>query len=149
MTDSAALAFLSRRQRGGQALLVEEVLRDNLYSCIWEAEIPRDHRAFITLFDGWRDRLALEDALAAEAGLASHEVVTAALASSAYRELPPLLTANGVTPMSDTPPPAPPYVFHLFVAPSAGRDYQRRLRMAAERRLGMMGAVPRRQITNE
>lgn len=149
MTDSAALAFLSRRQRGGQALLVEEVLRDNLYSCIWEAEIPRDNIAFIALFDHWRDRLALEDALAAEAGLASHEVVTAALASSAYRELPPLLTANGVTPASDTPPPVPPYVFHLFVAPSAGRDYQRRLRMATERRLGALGAVPRRLLANE
>ena len=149
LTDSAALEFLSRRRRSGQALLVEKVLRDDLYPCIWEAEIPRDHAELRALFDHWRDRLSLEDARAAEAGLASHEVVTAALASSAYRELPPLLTANGATPMPDTPPPAPPYVFHLFVAPSAGRDYQRRLRMAAERRLGTMGAVLGRLLAND
>lgn len=149
MTDSAALAFLSRRERSGQALLVEQVLRDALYPCICEAEIPRDHTNLVALFDRGRDRLALEEALAAEAGLASYEVVSDALASSAYRELPPLLTANGVTSVSDTTPPVPPYVFHLFVAPSAGRDYQRRLRMAAERRLGAMGAVPRPPLAND
>jgi hypothetical protein len=48
-----------------------------------------------------------------------------------------------------TPPAAPPYIFHLFVALSAGRDYQRRLRMAAERRLGAMGAMPRRLMAHE
>ena len=149
MTDSAALAFLSRRGRSGQALLAEQVVGDNLYPCIWEAEIPRERTALLAHFDHWRDRLALEDTLAAEAGLAPHEVVADALASSAYRELPPLLTANGATPMSDAQPDVPPYVFHLFVTPSAGRDYQRRLRMAAERRLGAMGALPRLPLTHE
>ena len=128
---------------------MEKVLRDDLYPCIWEAEIPRDHAELRALFDHWRDRLALEDALAAEAGLASHEVVTDALASSAYRELPPLLAANGVASAPEVVSAAPPYVFHLFVAPSAGRDYQRRLRMAAERRLSALGAVAPRPAGNE
>ena len=101
------------------------------------------------LFGRWRDRLALEDALAAEAGLAPHEVVAVALASSAYRELPPLLTANGETRAQEQPPDATPHIFHVFVVASAARDYQRRLRMAAERHLGAMGAMPLRTAAHE
>ena len=142
MTDSAALAYLSRRGHSGQALLVEHVMRDNLYSCVWEAEIPRDRTSLMAQFDHWRDRLALDDALAAEAGLAAHEVVADALASSAYRALPPLLTADGAVQSDGALSDTPPYIFHLFVAPTAGRDYQRRLRMAAERRLSALGAAP-------
>lgn len=150
LTDNAALAFLSRRGRGGQALLVDRVVRDELYTCIWEAEIPRERHETITLFDRWRDRLALENTLAAEAGLAPHEVVTDALASSAYRELPPLITVNGIeTVWQDAPQEQPPTIFHLFVAPTAGRDYQRRLRMAAERHLDALGAIPHRASTHE
>ena len=149
MTDSAALAYLSRRGRSGQTFLVEQVMRDTLYPCVWEAEIPRDRTGLMAQFDHWRDRLALEDALAAEAGLAAHEVVADALASSAYRALPPLLTADGAIQADGALPDAPPYIFHLFVAPTAGRDYQRRLRMAAERRLGAMGAAPHLPRTNE
>lgn len=142
MTDSEALRFLSRRGRSGQSFLVEQVLHDHLYHCIWEAEVPRESATIADLFTRWRDRLSLEETLAAEAGLAPYEVVADALSSSAYRALPPLLTTNGVTPMQGSPSEAPPCIFHLFVTPSAGRDYQRRLRMAAERHLGAMGAVP-------
>lgn len=150
MPDSAALAFLSRRGRSGQALLVGHVVGDELYTCIWEAEIPRQRQEAIALFGHWQDRLALEDTLAAEAGLAPYEVVADALASSAYRELPPLLTTNGVEmERQDAPREEPPTIFHLFVIPSAGRDYQRRLRMAAERHLGALGAIPHRVPTHE
>ena len=149
MTDSAALSFLSRRENTGQTSLVEQLVRDSLYTCVWEAEIPHGRTAIIDLFGRWRDRLALEDALAAEAGLAPHEVVAVTLASSAYRELPPLLTANGETRAQEQPPDVTPHIFHVFIAPSAGRDYQRRLRMAAERHLGAMGAAPLRTIAHE
>jgi uncharacterized protein len=144
LTDSAALAYLSRRGRSGQTRLVEHVLQDTLYPCIWEAEIPRDRPAVVDLFALWRNRLALEDTLAAEAGLAPHEVVADVLVSSAYRELPPLLTAEGAdTLVEDSPREEPPWIFHLFVSPTAGRDYRRRLHMAAERHLGALGAISR------
>ena len=149
MTDSAALSFLSRWENTGQASLVEQLVRDSLYTCVWEAEIPHGQTAIMDLFGRWRDRLALEDALAAEAGLAPHEVVAVALASSAYRELPPLLTANGETRAQEQPPDATPHIFHVFVVASAARDYQRRLRMAAERHLGAMGATPLRTAAHE
>lgn len=142
MTDSAALSLLGRRINSGQAVLVDQVMRDNLYMCIWEAGIPRESVAIGRLFGNRRGRLEMENILAAEAGLAVHDVVSIMLSSSAYRELPPLLTGNGVyTQISDTLPEEPPCVFHLFVAPLAGRDYQRRLRMAAERHLSTMGAL--------
>jgi len=149
MTDSAALSFLSRRENTGQASLVEQLVRDSLYTCVWEAEIPHGQTVIVDLFGRWRDRLALEDTLAAEAGLAPHEVVAVVLASSAYRELPPLLTPNGDARMQEQPPDATPRIFHLFVVPTAGRDYQRRLRMAAERHLGALGAEPQRTIAHE
>jgi hypothetical protein len=146
MTDSAALASLGRRERSGQALLVEQVLRDSCYVCAWEAEIPRDGSAIMQLIGSSRDRNALEETLAAEAGLAPHEVVVEAVATSAHRELPPLLASNGnetaVQESREYQMDEAPTIFHLFVTPSAGRDYQRRLRMAAERRLGALGAVP-------
>ena len=150
MTDSAALAFLSRRRRSGQAALVEQVMRGDLYICMWEAELPRERTATADRRGRWRDWLALESTLAAEAGLAPHEVVTDALASSAYRELPPVVAASDTDiPPEDSPPDEPPYIFHLFAVPSAGRDYQRRLRMAAERHLGAMGATPYRTRAHE
>jgi uncharacterized protein len=149
MTDSEALRFLSRRGQSGQTLLVTQVLHDNLYHCIWEAEVPREGATISGLFARWRDRLSLEETLAAEAGLAPYEVVADVLSSSAYRELPPLLTTDGVMPLRGSPSETPPHVFHLFVTPTAGRDYQRRLRMAAERRLGAMGAAPLHAHTHE
>lgn len=143
MTNSAALTYLGRRERSGQALLVEQVMRDSLFTCVWEAEAPRDDSAIMRLVGSRRDWNALEDALAAEAGLAPHEVVVEAIATSAQRELPPLLTANGgETAVQALQVDEAPAIFHLFVAPGAGRDYQRRLRMAAERRLGALGALP-------
>jgi hypothetical protein len=146
MTDSAALTYLGRRERSGQALLVEQVMRDSLFVCAWEAEIPRDGSAIMRLVGSRRDRNALEETLAAEAGLAPHEVIVEAVPKSAQRELPPLLTAHG-SEASARVPQAPqedeaPTNFHLFVDPGAGRDYQRRLRMATERRLGALGAFP-------
>jgi uncharacterized protein len=148
MTDSAALAFLSRRPQSPQAELVQSILRDDLYTCIWEAEIPREAEETVDLLGRWRDRLDLEVTLAAEAGLAPDEVVCDALTSSAHRELPPLLTADGPLAQAQSPEEQP-CVFHLFVVSSAGRDYQRRLRMAAERRLSAMGAVPLHRVAHE
>lgn len=149
MTNSVALSFLSRSEYTGQATLVDQVMGDSLYTCVWEAEIPHGQAAIMDLFARWRDRLTLENALAAEAGLAPHEVVADVLASSAYRKLPPLLAANGETRAQEQPPDEAPSIFHLFVAPSAGRDYQRRLRMAAERRLGAIGAMPLPTLAHE
>jgi HD domain len=143
MTDSAAINYLSRREGSGAAFLVEHVVSDSLYTCIWEAVAPDGNTAIMDLVGRRRDRLCLEGALAAESGLALHQVVVEALTPSAHRELPPLLTANGIqTQWYGTPPEEPSCIFHLFVAPSAGRDYQRRLRMAAERHLSAMGALP-------
>jgi hypothetical protein len=90
------------------------------------------------------ERNALEETLAGEAGLAPHEVIVDAVAMSTHqRELPQLLAANGTeTGAQALPLEEAPAIFHLFVAPDAGRDYQRRLRMAAERRLGALGALP-------
>ncbi|MGE5334468.1 MAG: HD domain-containing protein [Nitrososphaerota archaeon] len=149
MTDGAVLAFLGRQRNNGQAALVGHVMRDSLYTCVWEAEIPQEHSALPDLFGRWHGRLELEATLAAESGLAPHEVVADVLVSSAYRELPPLLSGGGIASAHEPPPDAPPCIFHLFVAPSAGRDYQRRLRMAAERYLCAMGAVPRDLSAND
>jgi uncharacterized protein len=144
LTDSAALAYLSRRGRSGQARLVEHMLQDVLYQCVWEAEMSRDRPEIVELFGLSRNRLALEDTLAAEAGLAQHEVVADVLASSAYRELPPLLTSQEDDSLvDDAPHEEPPWICHLFVVPTAGRDYRRRLRMATERHLSTLGAVSR------
>lgn len=150
LTDSAALALLGRRADSGQALLVEDVLRDALYTCIWEAEIPRERADTIEMLGRWADRMELEAALAAEAGLAPSEIVSDALTSSAYRELPPVFDDSAGSAVDETTYLGKlPYIFHLFVAPTTGRDYQRRLRRAAERRLGEMGAVPRSTTTHE
>ena len=150
LTNREALALLGLRTNSGQAILVENVVRDALYVCIWEAEIPRERSDALALLGNWRDRMELESVLAAEAGMAPYEVVSDALASSAYRELPALLgeQANGAG-NKENVLGDPPYIFHLFVAPTAGRDYQRRLRRAAERRLGEMGALPHRRLTHE
>jgi HD superfamily phosphohydrolase len=144
MTDSAALTYLGRRERSGQGLLVEQVMRDSLFACVWEAEVPRDGSAIMHRVGSRRDRNALEETLAAEAGLAPYEVVVDAVTMSTHqRALPQLLAANGnETGAQALPMEEAPTIFHLFVAPGAGRDYQRRLRMAAERRLGALGALP-------
>ena len=50
MTDSAALSFLSRWENTGQASLVEQLVRDSLYTCVWEGgDSPRadDHHGFV------------------------------------------------------------------------------------------------------
>jgi hypothetical protein len=143
MTNSAALIYLGRRERSGQALLVDQVMRDSLFACVWEAEIPLDGSAIPRLVGSRRDRNALEETLAAEAGLAPHEVIVEAVPTTAQRELPPLLMANGGEPAARAPQvDEAPTIVHLLVDPGAGRDYQRRLRMAAERRLGALGALP-------
>src|SRR5690348_2598412 len=123
MTDSAALTYLGRRERSGQALLVEQVMRDSLYACVWEAAGPLDDSVILQLGGSRRDRNALEETLAAEAGLAPHEVVVEAVPTSAQRELPRLATASD----SETATRAPqedeaPTIVHLLVVPTAGRD---------------------------
>jgi hypothetical protein len=147
MTDETALRLLASAPEPGIVALARAAHAgaDHVYRCVWEAEVSSEAADLPTLFGRWRERLALEARLAREAGLAPHEVVLEVLASGAYRALPPLATLEhslAFTRQAD-PPLTPPRMVHLFAPLSAGQDYVRRLRMAAERRLGVLGAMPR------
>jgi hypothetical protein len=147
MTDDAALRLLASAPEPGIVALVRAARAgaDHVYRCVWEAEVPSLAAELPALFGRWRERLALEARLAREAGLAPHEVVLEVLASGAYRALPPLATVEHPPTLTrqPDPPPTPLRMVHLFAPLSAGHDYVRRLRMAAERRLGTLGAVLR------
>jgi hypothetical protein len=109
---------------------------------VWEAEVPLASQAIPATLARWRERLALEARLAGEAALAPHEVIVEAIVSNAGRTLPPIAAGNSPATLARQPELAPsPRVLHLFAARDAGRDYVRRLRMAAERHLVAMGAV--------
>ena len=60
------------------------------HRCIWEAEAASERANLPDLFTTARARLGLEADLAAEAGLAPHEVILSTLVSNAARALPPL-----------------------------------------------------------
>jgi hypothetical protein len=153
LTDADALRLLGRASDHGLAALVARVRQGEgcLHRCMWEAEVPEIAGAALDNgLVGWRGRLALEARLACEAGLAAHEVVVEVLTSRAARPLPPI--ARPDVPFDSTPPaelPAPPRVLHVFATADAGRDYIRRLRMAADRRLGALGAIPRCDASDE
>ena len=137
LTDTEAFSVLSRGLDRGILLLLQQVKGDQerWHRCIWEAEASPNQPTIPDLFTTARARLELEAHLAAEAGLAPHEVILSTLVSNAARALPPLTPspyhADGP---ALPPPPAPPRMIHLFMASGYGRDYARRLRLAAERR---------------
>lgn len=148
MTDGQALRLLEQALDRGLVALVQRVQSDAslLHRCIWEGETPAGAREILALLAGWRERLALESRLAAEAGLSPHEVIVDTIVSKAERRLPPFAAGPrpSTPPTSAEPTSRPePRVLHLFVAAGTAPDYVRRLRMAAERCFVAMGVRPR------
>lgn len=144
LTDRAALRVLERALDRGLVELVRRVRAGDgwLHRCVWEAEITLGARAIPETVARWRERLALEAALAAEAGLAPRDVIVEVLVSGAARALPPFAPERRPEALVWPPEPAPsPQILHLFLPADAGRDYARRLRQAAERLLTPLGAV--------
>jgi HD superfamily phosphohydrolase len=144
LTDAPALACLAENSQRGTAALALRVQagRERWHSCVWEAEVPAAATATRTALGEWRMRLGLEAELASEAGLAAHEVILEVLTSRAGRALPPLASAGRPGALTWLPAPLPaPRLLHVFVGPDTPRDYRRRLRAAAERRLGGLGVV--------
>ena len=146
LADRAALRALERALDRGAVELVRRVRAGEgwLHRCAWEAEIAPGARAIPTTVARWRERLALEAALAAEAGLAPRDVIVEVLVSGAARALPPFAPERRLDALIWSPEPEPsPQVLHLFLPAGAGRDYARRLQQAAERILAPLGAVSR------
>jgi HD domain-containing protein len=146
LTDRAALRALERALDRGLVELVRRVRVGDgwLHRCVWEAEIAPGARAIPETVARWRERLALEAALAGEAGLAPRDVIVEVLVSGAARALPPFAPERRPEALVWPPEPEPsPQVLHLFLPADAGRDYARRLRQAAERMLAPLGAVAR------
>ncbi len=142
LTDGQALAVLRASPDAAASLVAERAAAANCYTCVWEALVPSSRQADI-LFGLVRERLETERRLAAEAGLAEYEVVLELITSSAARRLPPLGLPNRPDSRVALPEPEEqPCVMHLFVAPQAGRDYVRRVRIAAERHFGRYDVQP-------
>jgi hypothetical protein len=142
LTDAEAFSVLGRGLERGLLALMPRISGDQerWHRCIWEAEAPPDEPALPDLLSTARARLELEADLAAEAGLAPYEVILSTLVSNAVRALPPLVPSPHLADERAVPlPPAPPRKIHLFMAAGYGRDYARRLRLAAERRLEHLG----------
>jgi hypothetical protein len=145
LTDAEAFSVLSRGLDRGLLALIQRVKGDDerWHRCIWEAEAPVDEPTLPDLLSTARARLELEADLAAEAGLAPHEVILSVLVSNAARALPPLTPspyhADGRTTHPSSPPPSPRMI-HVFMAAGFGRDYAHRLRLAAERHFERLGA---------
>jgi HD superfamily phosphohydrolase len=148
LTDAGALHLLGRSSDRGLAVLVARVRQgeEALHRCVWEAEAPEEAHEIDAAMVGWRERLDLEQRLAAEAGLAPHDVVVEVLTSRAERSLPPICQRHDPLALVCHPQPAAaPRVIHVFIAADADLDSVRRLHMAAKRRLSALGAVRRRQ----
>ena len=152
-TDAQALGLLRSGHGAGSAPLAEAVINDQLYVPAWEATVPESADAITRLFAQWDTRLAIEERVAGEAALLPHEVVLSYTVERGERALPPLIAAERgrAEPVVSAPvvsgqPIAtsePERRITLFVTRTVGRDYMRRARMAAERALGGLGAVPR------
>ncbi len=152
-TDAQALGLLRSGYAAGSAPLAEAVINDHLYVPAWEATAPESADAITELFARWDTRLAIEDRLATEAALLPHEVVLSFTVERGERALPPLIVAERgrAEPVVSEPlgsdqsvaASEPERRITLFVTRTVGRDYMRRARMAAERALGGLGAIPR------
>lgn len=149
-TDGEALELLSACSSLGAAVLADAVLRDDLFIRVWEATAPEQANALTALFAQGEARLAIEERVATEAGLLPYEVTLNYTVARGERELPPIITsqrkrAEPAASQVAAPdmPDTPERTLTLLVTRSAGRDYMRRARMAAERALGALGAVPR------
>jgi HD superfamily phosphohydrolase len=151
-TDAHALWLLRSAGAAGANALVADVTQDRLYLPAWEATAPEEADALSDLFAHWRSRLAIEERVATEAALPPHAVVLSLTVARGQRALPPILpiergraeAAHPVASIASPPIEAPPdRAIRLFVARAVGRDYVRRARMAAERALGELGAIPR------
>lgn len=143
LTDAQALDVLSHGLDRGLVALTKLVRAGPLraHRCVWQAEVLPNAPALPHIMTRWRERLAVEAQLGEQAGLAPYEVIVEVLASNAARALPPIASASRSGPLTWQPePPKAPRLLHLFVASSAGPDYVRRLRMAAERVLVPLGA---------
>lgn len=140
-TDAGALQFL-RRSPSSRAL-IERVLMREPYAVIWEADAPPEQSQIEIVFAHWRQRLDLEERIAAESGLHANELVAQFVVSRALRPLPPF--AAQAIPSDATPTKeSPPELFVRILTPAGiGQDYIRRARMAAERAFGALGANPR------
>jgi len=157
MTDHQALRFLEDHASREVARLVARVRAGALYRCVWEGDATAqpihpardeagDADPIALALGNWRGRLACEAQLAAEAALAPDDVIITLAVSAAGRALPPLATTGQLRDLRDNTilrhlpkPPPPRRTLHLFAAPEIARDYTRRLRNAAERRLGALG----------
>lgn len=140
LTDAEALRMLSDALDPQVARIARRVMARACYECVWEAEVPPETEALDATFRTWRGRLGIEARLAGEAGLAADELVLDLVTSAARRALPPVL---GQSATSVPTQPLAKRALHLMVAPGIGRDYVRRLQMAAARLLVPMGASPR------
>lgn len=148
MTDGQALHLLEHASDRGLVTRARRVQGDAslLHRCVWEGETSAHARAIPTLLTGWRERLALEARLAAEAGLAPHEVILNAIISKAERRLPPFIPGQRSLVQTETATQdasCAPRVLHLFVAAGTAPDYVRRLQMAAARYFVPLGVTPR------
>lgn len=151
-TDARALWLLRSGGAPGANMLVADVTRDRLYLPVWEATAPEGAAALTNLFASWRSRLEVEARVATEAALPPHAVILSLTEARGQRALPPMLPAaeHGraelARPVATSQPraeaPAPDRAVHLLTPRDAGRDYVRRARMAAERALGELGAIP-------
>ncbi|MGO8951663.1 MAG: HD domain-containing protein [Ktedonobacterales bacterium] len=143
LTDGEALSVLGQALNRGLLALVQRVEggRDRWHRCIWEGETDAEAPVIPAHLVRAEKRLQLEAELAAEAGLASHEVILDALVSNAFRPLPPVWLPSGHLgePNAELRLPTPPRVLHLFIGVGYGSDYVRRLCQAAERRFGKLG----------
>jgi hypothetical protein len=142
-TDADALRLLREGVSLGAATLTEAVARDQLYARVWEVSAPAQDDALATLFAQGQARLALEERVAHEAGLAPHEVVLSYTIARGERALPPILAPMpgraapvASVPLATASPTTPARAISLLIAHSAGRDYVRRACMAVERALG-------------
>ena len=144
MTDDAALAFLGVLRVSQR--LIEQVVSRTPYVTIWEADVGEEGDAVARQFAGWRERVALEERIAAESGLRASDVIATYLVSRVARPLPPLVSQIerfDPTSLTVAPHEIPERFVRLMAPAGVAGAYARRARMAAERALGPLGARPR------
>jgi HD superfamily phosphohydrolase len=147
LSDESAYQLLASSRSAGASALAQAARSGPVYQCVWEAEASPRHERLRELVSHRREHLALEERLAAEAGLAAHGVIVEAVVSAAHRALPPLAPRGHPEHLVWLPEPMPaPQRLHVLVASKAGRDYRRRLRLAAERYFGPLGISERREL---